>query len=558
MQAKQRVESLLKGLTVSPEVMEELNALLMISTRSLDRKLKKQGLADGCEAAEKLLSKLRDIYVHEEELISEEQWAEIARSMQTAAAAVIDTEVAVQNVHDDMAHDLEMLQGVVDPMNVEEALAGQLIFGSKQEAGVKLKADLHSNEHGAVSPIGETDIEMDEATTHAVFRAVVKAVDCAEQEDKPLSANVPRMLHRIFEADMRHLLHREKLTTNVTCMQPRLSGAAAAAHGLSYIFDDSTHKDLPLKEGRRCEGGACCDACSRCILPGFACDAETSIETYPELASFSFNDLEHVSAGTILQFVRLVERMRRMIAHEYGLPLSSILPLQAYSRKYMAGTTQKGGGGGEGDYVILHTDEATHAGYHYSSVLYLSTQGEDFEGGNFIFNDPAKTSAQAVSNTDSTDADAGPSEGTQKEDEESPMSLAEQMRRHGRELTPFHPTRGAAVIFSSGWENMHEVEKITSGTRYAVPCFFTTCPVPEEHYAQMVVGRPKTDEDIADDWLHLLLAHRHETPMESFGRVKELMMKWHYICTPLHEHTDVTDTRLPSQGRCSTHSSSAS
>ena len=46
-----------------------------------------------------------------------------------------------------------------------------------------------------------------------------------------------------------------------------------------------------------------------------------------------------------------------------------MLPLQAYARKYVAGTTQQGGGGGEGDFVILHTDEATHSGYHYSCVL---------------------------------------------------------------------------------------------------------------------------------------------------------------------------------------------
>ena len=116
------------------------------------------------------------------------------------------------------------------------------------------------------------------------------------------------------------------------------------------------------------------------------------------------------------------------------------------------------------------------------------------------------------------------------------MSLEEQIRRTGRTLTPFHPTRGAAVIFSSGWENMHEVEKITHGTRYAVPAFFTTCPVPEAAYEQMHVGKPKTDEDIADDWLHLLLAHRPESPMEGAGRVRELLMKWHTMCTPLSQH----------------------
>ena len=198
--------------------------------------------------------------------------------------------------------------------------------------------------------------------------------------------------------------------------------------------------------------------------------------------------------------------------------------------------------------MILHTDESTHSSYHYSCVLYLSTQGEDFEGGNFVFNDPAKTKAEAPSASSRASdeqlayeaylrgEDPTPDAGDGHEGGGDIMTLAETMRRDGRELTPFHPSKGAAVIFSSGWENMHEVEKITSGTRYAVPCFFTTCPVPEAAYTQMVVGKPKTDENIADDWLHLLLAHRHEEPIEATARVKELLMKWHYICTPLSQH----------------------
>ena len=106
--------------------------------------------------------------------------------------------------------------------------------------------------------------------------------------------------------------------------------------------------------------------------------------------SHTFNDLYHVSTASILQFVRLIKRVRRTVAYEYGLPLKTILPLQANSRNYVAGTTQRGGGGGEGDFVTLHTDEATHEGYHYSCVLYLSTMGIDFEGGAFVFNDPMK------------------------------------------------------------------------------------------------------------------------------------------------------------------------
>ena len=374
----------------------------------------------------------------------------------------------------------------------------------------------------------EDGLEMDEETTDAAFWAVVDAVDTAEKEDKPLSAHVPRMLHHIFDADLKHLLTREQLRMNVTCMQPKDEGLTSA-HQMNYIFDDSSHKDLPLTEGRRCEDGHCCDACSRNIYPTFASDAETSFDTFPELVSLTFNELETMPAATILQFARLVERVRRTIAHEYGLPLQSILPLQAYSRKYVAGATQQGGGGGEGDFVTLHTDEATHAGYHFSCVLYLSTQGEDFEGGNFIFNDPDPNYKKKSSSIDDED----------EEDYDEPdtyLSLEEAIRREGRKFIPFQPTRGAAVIFSSGWENMHEVERITEGTRYCVPAFFTTSPVPEQAYEQMAQGKPKTDEDIADDWLHLLLAHREESPLEAAGRVKELLMKWHMMCAPLSEH----------------------
>jgi len=366
------------------------------------------------------------------------------------------------------------------------------------------------------------------------------------------------MLHHIFDADMLHLLEREKVTTNLTCMQPDTQDEKSAAKRMNYIFDDGDAKNLPLMEGRVCEGGECCESCSRNIFPSFCTPDESSLETFPDLASFTFNNLYQTSNSAILQFVRLIERVRRTVAHEYGLPLSTILPLQAYSRKYVAGTTQQGGGGGEGDYVTLHTDEATHAGYHYSCVLYLSTQGVDFEGGDFVFNDPVGEGGECIiqKEADEDDDDVEDEdlmkafqkgnlpenndlfEGMiEEEDTQAILQLEEDIRRAGRTFIPYAPKRGSAVIFSSGWENMHEVNQITSGVRHAVPCFFTTCKVPDAAYSQMVVGKPESEEDIADDWLHLLLAHREEEgPQESVGRVKELLMKWHCLCTPLSEH----------------------
>ena len=60
--------------------------------------------------------------------------------------------------------------------------------------------------------------------------------------------------------------------------------------------------------------------------------------------------------------------------------------------------------------------------------------------------------------------------------------------------------------------------------------------MPDVVFDDMAAGKPTSDELIADDLLHLLLAHRRETPVESVGRVKELLSKWHYICTPLDMH----------------------
>lgn len=367
---------------------------------------------------------------------------------------------------------------------------------------------------------------MDETAAHSAFWAAVAATE-ATKEDEALPVEVAGLLHHVFEADMQLLLERGRDVKNVTCMQPEhgQGGVQAVSAGMNYVFDNAEHANLPLREGRRCEAGTCCEACSRVLFPTFALGTEFDSEVFPELEAFNFNDCVTSSVATRLAFVRLLERIRRSIAHEYGMPLSTVLPVQAYSRKYVAGAKQSGGGGSEGDSVILHTDEATHACYHYSCVLYLSTQGEDFEGGAFVWNDPAPEGADGA---DGADGSAGGA------DVEDAASISEARRKIGRVLTRYGPTKGAAVIFSSGWENMHEVEPLTSGTRYAVPCFFTTEPVHEMAY-DTFGGIPTEPEAIADDLQFLLLDPPRENPIQSAGRVKQLMMKWHYLMAPTNK-----------------------
>jgi hypothetical protein len=303
---------------------------------------------------------------------------------------------------------------------------------------------------------------------------------------------------------MENLARRDRIRTALECKKPNEEGMKGTAKRMATVLDPNAMTDLNLGPGRVCEAGCCSDCCSRVLFPTFATEVETDVERFPDLEQFTFNEVHWSDSGTTLNFVRLLERIRRSIAAEYELPLSSIIPVQAYSRRYTAGAQQTGGGGAVGDSIILHTDEGTHACYHYSSVLYLNTQGVDFEGGNFVWNDLKP-----------------------KEEGEDPGKSEERVR------TPLHPSRGAAVIFSSGWENMHEVEPLTSGHRYSVPCFFTTEAVPS-FQMDAIGGVPDGGEAIADELEYLLFTREVRTAVEAPRYVKELMMKWHHLFAPSH------------------------
>ena len=105
----------------------------------------------------------------------------------------------------------------------------------------------------------------------AAFEAAVRhCEDCVRAPaDTPLSAEVPRLLRAAFDADFERLLARGgRAVTNVTCMQP-----AEAFEGSQQLFDDELLA-VPLREGRVCRGGVCCDACSRVAFDSLVTPAE--------------------------------------------------------------------------------------------------------------------------------------------------------------------------------------------------------------------------------------------------------------------------------------------
>eukprot|EP00966_Prymnesium_polylepis_P044780 1037259-Prymnesium_polylepis.1 len=198
----------------------------------------------------------------------------------------------------------------------------------------------------------------------------------------------------------------------------------------------------------------------------------------PPLHHFELQKCAFRDARTTLLFVRLVERMRRVIAHEYGLPLWALSPVQTFVSCFVGEQEKQGG---------LHADESSFSCFHYSCVMYLSTQGDDFEGGSFAFDDPP--------------AEEGGS----------------------RVLTPVPVQSGAAVIFSSGWENMHAVEPLASGTRFAVPTFFCT-------HAERPSGfAPADDAQLTAELWRTLLAP------QSADDFRQFKANWHCMLAPSHD-----------------------
>ncbi|XP_066942858.1 2-oxoglutarate and iron-dependent oxygenase domain-containing protein 3-like isoform X1 [Macrobrachium rosenbergii] len=85
------------------------------------------------------------------------------------------------------------------------------------------------------------------------------------------------------------------------------------------------------------------------------------------------------------------------------------------------------------EYWHPHVDKETYTSFHYTSLLYLTDYGHSFDGGRFIFID--KDSNKTV-----------------------------------------EPRSGRLSAFTSGSENLHYVERVTKGVRYAITVSFTCDP----------------------------------------------------------------------------------
>lgn len=88
------------------------------------------------------------------------------------------------------------------------------------------------------------------------------------------------------------------------------------------------------------------------------------------------------------------------------------------------------------EYWHAHVDKETYSSFHYTSLLYLSDYQRDFQGGRFIFIDENKAENKTL-------------------------------------YSSIEPKRGRVSVFTSGAENLHHIERVTEGTRFAITISFT-------------------------------------------------------------------------------------
>ena len=80
---------------------------------------------------------------------------------------------------------------------------------------------------------------------------------------------------------------------------------------------------------------------------------------------------------------------------------------------------------------MYHVDESLSSFFHFSSVVWLSEQGTDFDGGEIVF-----------------------------------------LHNRSWPWLVVEPAVGRTAFFSSGWENVHGIKPLTRGQRWALSMVF--------------------------------------------------------------------------------------
>ncbi|KDR14448.1 2-oxoglutarate and iron-dependent oxygenase domain-containing protein 3-like [Zootermopsis nevadensis] len=144
---------------------------------------------------------------------------------------------------------------------------------------------------------------------------------------------------------------------------------------------------------------------------------------------YQLNSAKEVLKKTDFTFYKVVKtKIQNAVGHHFGVqPQSLYLTHPTFFSRLNAAPALTI----HDEYWHPHIDKETYESFHYTSLLYLADYGRDFQGGRFVFIDGDNTNRTV------------------------------------------EPRKGRVSMFTSGSENVHYVERVTSGTRYALTVSFT-------------------------------------------------------------------------------------
>lgn len=176
------------------------------------------------------------------------------------------------------------------------------------------------------------------------------------------------------------------------------------------------------------------------------------ISVYATLDSWSQEKKDHYFPQADLDlYISVKNKIQSLIAAQFGLD-KLYLTSPTFFSKIEAHKVPKTI---NDEYWHVHVDRTTYGSFVYTSLLYLSDFGEDFEGGEFAF--VAQKNGEPLLETHSVDND---DHHLFKLDNSTLFYVVQ-------------PRLGRVSLFTSGPENPHYVRKVTKGTRYALTVAFT-------------------------------------------------------------------------------------
>ncbi|GLV40807.1 hypothetical protein CBL_13690 [Carabus blaptoides fortunei] len=144
---------------------------------------------------------------------------------------------------------------------------------------------------------------------------------------------------------------------------------------------------------------------------------------------YSLDNLNRIISAADMTVYKVVKtKIQHAIAHNFGLDVDSLYLTHPTFFSQLTNLEPKTV---HDEYWHPHVDKETYQSFHYTSLLYLSDYEQDFTGGRLIWIDSPKVNIT------------------------------------------LEPRKGRVAMFSSGEENVHFVERVKSGTRYAITVSFT-------------------------------------------------------------------------------------